>query len=60
MSWLTDALKEEIRKLFEPKYKRMLTDEEVIAIAKNLTGFLEAYFKMKWRQKYGDQITATK
>lgn len=53
MDWLSDALKQEIRKLFEPKYKHKLSDEEVIAIANNLTGLLEAYFKMRWRQKYG-------
>lgn len=54
MNWLTDALKEELRKLFEPKYKRKLTDEEVIEIAENLTGVMEDFLKMRWSQKYGN------
>lgn len=51
--WLNEDLKKEIRKLFEPRYKRSLTDNEVIEIAENLTEVMEAFLKMKWRQKYG-------
>lgn len=38
MTWLTDNLKQRIREVFEPRYKRCLTDQEVIEIANNLTG----------------------
>lgn len=51
--WLTPQLKEEIRKVFEPRYKRPLADSEIIAIAQNLTSLLEIFFKMKWRAVYG-------
>lgn len=51
--WLNEDLKKEIRKLFEPRYKRSLTDDEVTQIADNLTEVMEAFLKMKWRQKYG-------
>lgn len=54
MEWLTDALKQELRESFEPKYKRKLTDDEVVEIADNLTEVMEAYLKLKWRQKYGN------
>ena len=53
MNWLNEDLKKEIRKLFEPRYKRTLTDDEVIEIAENLTEVMEAFLKMKWKQKYG-------
>ena len=55
-SWLTDEHKEEVRKLFEPRYKRKLQDSEVEEIAENLTGFMEAYLKFKWRQKQKKQL----
>lgn len=51
--WLNEDLKKEIKKVFEPRYKRSLTDDEVIEIAENLTEVMEAFLKMKWRQKYG-------
>lgn len=50
LPWLTDELKHEVRKHFEPKYRRKLTDDEVSDIADNLTEVMEAYLKMKWRQ----------
>ena len=53
MNWLNEDLKKEIRKIFEPRYKRSLTDDEVIEIAENLTEVMEAFLKMKWKQKYG-------
>ena len=52
LPWLTDELKQEVRKHFEPKYKRKRTDDEVYEIADNLTEVMEAYSKMKWREKY--------
>ncbi|OGM14755.1 hypothetical protein A3A76_04085 [Candidatus Woesebacteria bacterium RIFCSPLOWO2_01_FULL_39_23] len=57
MLWLTEELKQEIKKLFEPKYKRKLTDDEVIEIADNLTEVMEAFLKLKWSQKYGNVST---
>ena len=57
MLWLTDELKQDIKKLFEPKYKRKLTDDEVIEIADNLTEVMEAFLKLKWSQKYGNVST---
>ena len=50
---MTDDLKQDVRKRYEPLYNRKLTDEEVQLIAVNLTDFLEGYLKMKWKQKYG-------
>jgi len=49
--WLTNELKEEVRKNFEPRYKRKLADSEIIEIAENLADFVESYLKFKWRQK---------
>lgn len=51
-SWLSNELREEVRSVFEPRYKRKLQDSEVEEIAENLTGFMESYLKFKWRQKY--------
>lgn len=51
--WLTPQLKAEVRKVFEPRYKRPLTDSEIISIAQNLTSVLEIFFKMKWSADYG-------
>lgn len=51
--WLNEDLKKEIKKVFEPRYKRSLTDDEVTQIAENLTDVMEAFLKMKWKQKYG-------
>jgi len=45
-------LKSEVRSLFESRYKRKLTDDEVVEIANNLVNFLEAYLKFRWRAKY--------
>lgn len=52
--WLTDELKKDVRKVFEPRYKRKLSDDEVVKIAVNLADFMEAYLKFKWREKYGN------
>lgn len=53
-AWLTPELKDEVRQVFEPRYKRKLSDDEVVKIAVNLADFMEAYLKFKWRQKYGN------
>ncbi len=54
MEWLNSDLKDEIASIFEPKYKRKLTDTELIDIANNLTETLETIFKFKLRKKYGE------
>lgn len=53
MQWLNENLKKEIRTVFEPRYKRKLTNQEVIDIASNLTKGLESILKFKCKQKYG-------
>ncbi len=55
MNWLTTDLKQKIRTVFEARYKHPLTDEEVILIAENLTGTMEAILKFKWKEKYENQ-----
>lgn len=52
-NWLTDKLVKRIREVFEPRYKRPLTEKEIIAIAENLSCVTEELLKLKWRQKYG-------
>ncbi len=51
-TWLTDKLKHKVRMVFEPRYKRKLTDDEIEEMAINLTDFMEIYLKFKWREKY--------
>lgn len=53
MQWLSQELKQEIKRVFEPRYKRRLPDKDVIRIAENLTEVMEIYLKMKLREKYG-------
>ena len=55
MLWLSEDIKQEIRKVFEPRYKRKLADNEVIAIAENLTGSIETILRFKCRNEYGRQ-----
>lgn len=55
-SWLSNKLILEVRKVFESRYKRNLTDNEVYEIAENLTGVIETFLKFKWRQKYRKDI----
>jgi len=49
--WLTEELKREIKKIFEPKYERELSDEETVDIGKNLAGLIEAALKYKWKSE---------
>ena len=51
MPWLKKELKNKIRKVFEPRYQRRLTDGEVLNIAENLTGYMETIIKFKLRYK---------
>lgn len=52
-SWIDEELKQKVRKVFEPRYKRPLSDAEVIAIAKNLVQFMEHFLAFKRRLNYG-------
>lgn len=54
VTWLTDQLKQDIRNRYEPLYRRKLSDDEVGRIAINLTEVIEAYLKMRWKQKYAN------
>lgn len=52
MNYLNENLKLEIRKIFEPRYKRILTGNELIEIAENLSNVVEEICKFTWKQKY--------
>jgi len=54
MNWLSEELKKKIRKVFESRYKRNLTEEEVAEIADSLVGFVEVYVKVRDGQKMED------
>ncbi|MCH8821519.1 hypothetical protein IID23_03260 [Patescibacteria group bacterium] len=49
-TWLTEELKQEIRNTFEPRYKRELSDDEVVEIATNLVTFTEHVVKSSTRR----------
>lgn len=55
MSWLTDELKKDIRKVFEPRYHRELTDSDVSEIAHHLTSLLESVLKFYEAKQYENQ-----
>ena len=55
MEWLTKELKDEVQKVFAPRYKRKLSNEEVVTIAENLTELMEGYAKFRWRKQYEEQ-----
>lgn len=42
-------LKQKVRRVFEPRYKRKLTDKEVVDITDNLSGLIEVILKFKHR-----------
>lgn len=50
-TWLTEELKQEVRKVFEPKYKRVLSEDEVVNIASNLESYIEHYANFAWKIK---------
>lgn len=56
MSWISKKLQARIRKVFEPRYGRVLNDDEVEEIAENLTGYMETILKFKWRTEYANTI----
>lgn len=53
--WLSPELVVRVRKIFEPKYNRPLTDDEVVLIAENFTSFIEHFLKLQWRLTYGNK-----
>ncbi len=53
--WLTDELQQKVRKMYEPKYQRSLSDIEVVTIAENLVSFVEHTFKFRWRMEYANK-----
>lgn len=53
--WLTDELQQKVRKMYEPKYQRPLSDLEVITIAENLVSFVEHTFKFRRRMEYANK-----
>ncbi len=55
MDWLTLELNEEVKKVFEPRYGRKLTNIEVEQIAKNLTEFVELYSRLKGMKRENDK-----
>lgn len=57
MQWLNKDLKRKVRAVFEPEYKRKLTDREVETIATNLTEFFEIYIKFKLNQNNASHQT---
>jgi len=53
-NWLTEKLKLKVKAIFEPKYKRVLLDEEIVEIAESLVGTMEICTKYRWKLTYGD------
>lgn len=51
-NYLNENLKLEVRKVFEPRYRRVLADNEVEDIAENLSVVVEEICKFKWKEKY--------
>ena len=52
-TWITDELKIEVKKTFEPRYGRGLQDNEVVEIATNLAEFVEHLINYKTRSANG-------
>ncbi len=54
-TWLTPELRIKVRKVFEPRYKRTLTEKEIVEIANNLADFVQHFIQFKARKEYGKQ-----
>lgn len=50
-SWIIEQRKQEVRDLFEPKYHRKLSDEEISTIAENLANLAEIVLKLKYENQ---------
>jgi hypothetical protein len=56
LNWLNSGLKQKVKEIFEPRYKRNLTDKEVEEIAENLTSYMETIIKFKLRYENKQNI----
>ena len=56
-NWLNEDLVREVKAIFEPKYKRELSPEEIIEISSNLISLVESVNKFRWKQKYGNNLS---
>lgn len=52
MHWLTSELKQKVKDVFESRYNRKLSDNEIITIVENLTGVMESILKIRWKNTY--------
>jgi len=59
-SWLTPNLIQKVKSVFEPRYKRALSDKEVVVIAENLMSVAEIYSKFIWRTENANTIYSRK
>ena len=48
-SWIDTSLENEIREIFEPLYKRELTENEIDLIGNGLANIAELWVKFSWR-----------
>ncbi len=51
--WITPELKQKISSIFMPRYRRDLTDIEIIEIADSLANVMELIIKTEWKVKNG-------
>jgi len=56
MYLLDEDLKQEIRKVFEPRYNKKISDQEVVELASSLMNITETLLKFRWRQVYEKKI----
>jgi MinD-like ATPase involved in chromosome partitioning or flagellar assembly len=56
MDWLNENLKMEIKKVFELRYNKKLSREEIQEIASNLVSYFEHQSKFAWRIKNESRI----
>lgn len=47
--WINEAVRNDIRKVFEPRYQRTLSESEIEMIADNIVSVFEEIVKFKWR-----------
>jgi hypothetical protein len=51
-TYLNEKVQQDIKKVFELRYKRPLSKSEVFEIAENLSETTEEILKFRWKQKY--------
>lgn len=56
MNWLNEKLRLKVKQVFEPRYKRLLSDCEVEEIAYNLVSFVENVSKFRCDNQYEKRI----